>query len=316
MQLANGFPPSPSGHAAEPADRSADHPHADPRQLVLGHTLSIMTADTFEVLVGRTLAAAREVTGAAVAAALDPDGGLRAYGDPELRERLAGTTPTVRGRLRKRPGGATAALATVGLPAAITAAFGDVVLVVADPTPSRLGPEAGSLLALLVAHAQACRDRLHELAMLQRRANSDPLTGLRHHRPLDERLAATAPDQTAVMAIDVDGFKKINDEYGHQAGDQALLTLASALRSVLRGDDELYRIGGDEFAVVVDVNGPAEAAAIAQRLVDAARGVGQTISVGAALHTSGETGHETLCRADGALYEAKRAGRDTARLAA
>ena len=275
-----------------------------------------MTADTHELLVGRTLAAACEVTGAAVAAAIEPDGGLRAYGDPEFRERLAGTTPTLRRRLRQYPGGVTAALAKIGLPAAITAALGDLVLVVADPTPERLGPEAGSLLALLLVQAQTCRDRLFELAMLHRRANSDPLTGLRHHRPLEERLIATAPGQTAVMAIDVDGFKKINDEYGHQAGDRALLTLAGALRAVLRGDDELYRIGGDEFAVVVDVNGPAEAAAIAARLVDAARGVGQTISVGAALHADGESGRETLCRADKALYEAKRAGRDTARMAA
>jgi len=154
------------------------------------------------------------------------------------------------------------------------------------------------------------------MAQLSRRANSDPLTGLRHYRPFEERLCASAPGHTAVIAVDVDDFKKINDKYGHQAGDEALVALVDALRGARRGDDLLYRIGGDEFAVVVDVNGPGEVATIARRMLEAARRVGQTISVGAALCVPGETGRETLLRADKALYDAKRAGRDTARLAA
>ena len=119
-----------------------------------------------------------------------------------------------------------------------------------------------------------------------------------------------------MLAVDVDQFKRINDEYGHQAGDVALVSVAGALRSVLRGEDELYRIGGDEFAVVVDVNGAGEVVTIARRLLEAARQAGHTISVGAAVHIAGESGRDTLRRADQALYQAKRAGRDTARLAA
>jgi diguanylate cyclase (GGDEF)-like protein len=308
--------PGAAGNAVRSTAVPADQASPDARHLVMRHTLSIMTAETEEQLVGRTLAAACELTHAAVAAAIDHDSGCRAYGDEELRERLAVTDAGVRRELRRPPGGMTRALAGIGLPTAITASLGETVIIVADPAPGRLGPEAGSLLALLVAHALACRDRLQQLDQLRIRANCDPLTGLRHHRPFDERLAATAPGSTAVIALDVDGFKKINDEYGHQAGDEALLALVGALRAALRGDDELYRIGGDEFAVVVDVNGRDEVVAIAQRVMDAARRVGHTVSIGAAVHGRGETGRETLCRADQALYEAKRAGRDTARIAA
>src|SRR4029450_11882198 len=101
---------------------------------------------------------------------------------------------------------------------------------------------------LISAHADIYRDRLRRLAVLHRHANSDPLTGLRHNRPVSERLGAGRAGGTAVIAIDVDGFKKINDEYGHQAGDHALVRLGDALQSALRAVDELDRIGGGEFA--------------------------------------------------------------------
>ena len=68
------------------------------------------------------------------------------------------------------------------------------------------------------------------------------------------------------------------------------MALVDALRSALRGDDHIYRIGGDEFAVVIDVGGSAEVATIARRLLEAARLVGHTVSVGAALRMPGETG--------------------------
>jgi len=285
----------------------------DSVQLVLEHTLSIMKATTESQLIARTLAAACDVTGASVAAAIDPDGTRWTHGDQNLAGRLHDARRQTQG---SRLGGVTTAFAEAGLPSAITMTFGDTALLVASTEPGRLGPEAGSLLALVVAHAQAGRDRLRELAQLSRRANSDPLTGLRHYRPFEERLCASSPGHTAVIAVDVDDFKKINDKYGHQAGDDALVSLVDALRGALRGDDLLYRIGGDEFAVVVDVNRPGEVATIARRMLEAARRVGQTISIGAALCLPGETGRETLLRADRALYDAKRAGRDTARLAA
>ena len=191
--------------------------------------------------------------------------------------------------------------------AAAAVPIGDGRLLVSDAP--------GELISLIGAHARLYRDRLRRLDVLHRHANSDPLTGLRHHRPFSERLAAARPGRTAVIAIDVDGFKKINDEYGHQAGDHALVRLGDALQSALRAVDELYRIGGDEFAVVVDVQNAPEALSIAGRLLQAARAAGYPISVGVAVCGPDEEGRATLRRADAALYEAKRAGRDKARLA-
>ena len=119
-----------------------------------------------------------------------------------------------------------------------------------------------------------------------------------------------------MFAIDIDSFKSINDTYGHQAGDRALVDLAQALSTALRTGDELYRIGGDEFAAILDVQRDDEAVGVAERLVAAARTVRQTISVGVAVRLPGETSQDTLGRADAALYLAKRSGRDRVHLAA
>jgi diguanylate cyclase (GGDEF)-like protein len=281
-------------------------------ELVLEHTLLITTAATEDQLVTRTLAAACAVTGAPVAAALTPTQAPRTEGDPVLADRLA---TAARGPLDLQPGGLTSAFAPVGLPSAVTMPFGDRLIVLASPVPDQFDAASGSLLALIVAHALAAIDRLEEHARLSRQAQRDPLTGVPHYRPFEERLGTIAPGRTAVIAVDVDDFKKINDQYGHQAGDHALLSLVEALRTVLRDQDQLYRIGGDEFAVILEVSGASEVVAIARRLLEAAREVGQTVSVGAAVQLFGETGRETLLRADKALYQAKRSGRDTARVA-
>jgi diguanylate cyclase (GGDEF)-like protein len=267
-------------------------------QAALRHTLAILRAGSQDELLHRTLAAAVRLTGASAAALIGPGGPIQTYGDDAHTLRWDPATPRIGG------------------PERLVAEFGDrwVVLVAAEGRSLRTG--ARSVLDLLLAHARAASDRLREVEQLTHRANRDPLTGLHHHRPFAQRLSDSRPGHTAVITLDVDRFKKINDEYGHEAGNHALVSLVDALRSALRDADELYRIGGDEFAVVVDVNGPAEAVAVARRLLAAARRVGQTVSAGAALNAPGETGRQTLVRADRALYEAKRAGRDRARLAA
>jgi diguanylate cyclase (GGDEF)-like protein len=286
----------------------------DLMRVALEQTLAMASAETSSQLLTRTLAAACLVTGAGIALALEPGGRIRSHGDPVLTANLSDLDQ------RQDPPGkpwlpqdVLAALRSAGLAAAHTAPYGDTLIAVADPTD--LPPDTGPLLSLLVAHALAVRGRLDQLDRLSQQAESDPLTGLRHSRPFVQRLNASSPGRTAIIAVDVDDFKRINDEHGHQAGDHALISLVDALRSAMRGDDQLYRIGGDEFAVIVDVNNPAEVSAIARRLLEAARQAGQTVSVGAALHMTGETGKDTLVRADKALYQAKRAGRDTARLA-
>jgi diguanylate cyclase (GGDEF)-like protein len=202
----------------------------------------------------------------------------------------------------------------VAVPVGATAPDGGVLLV-ADTRVERPDAVTVNLLNLLAVQAFSSWQRIQTLAHLHRLAASDPLTGLRHQAAFSERLARAKAEETAVFAIDIDSFKTINDTYGHQAGDKALVDLAQALSIALRSEDELYRIGGDEFAAVVDVSRSEEAIGVADRLVSAARAVGQTISVGVAIRRDGEAAEETLSRADAALYIAKRSGRDGVRLA-
>jgi diguanylate cyclase (GGDEF)-like protein len=190
------------------------------------------------------------------------------------------------------------------------------VLLSVDEAVGYPDAEIANLLSLLAAQAWGSLERLRTLSNLRDLATSDPLTGLRHQGPFGERLATSRPGHTAMLAIDIDGFKAINDTYGHQAGDAALVDLARALSDALRTGDELFRVGGDEFAVVVDVQLHEEAMGVAERLVAAARRVGQSISVGVALQATTETPGQTFRRADTALYDAKRAGRDGVRMAA
>jgi diguanylate cyclase (GGDEF)-like protein len=192
---------------------------------------------------------------------------------------------------------------------------GGGVMLVADDRTLRPDPTVVNLMELLAAQAWLCVDRLRTLAILHRRANSDPLTGLRHQGPFSERIAVATPGRTALLAIDIDQFKAINDTYGHQEGDQVLVTVAHALQTALRRGDELYRLGGDEFVAVLDVTRDEEAVAIAERLADAARAIGRTVSIGVAVVRGDEPPGTTLRRADAALYGAKRDGRDGVRLA-
>lgn len=196
-----------------------------------------------------------------------------------------------------------------------TATIGGV-LIAADERVLSPDAELVNLISLLGAQAWTTLERIRTQQHLHNLANSDPLTGLRHQGSFGERLEDARPGHTAVFAIDVDSFKTINDTYGHQAGDRALVELANSLSSVLRSADELYRVGGDEFAAVVDVQLGDEALGVAERLVEAAHHVRQTISVGVAIHHAGETSADTLRRADAALYVAKRSGRDRVRMAA
>jgi diguanylate cyclase (GGDEF)-like protein len=277
----------------------------------LEHALWITTATSEEELTTRAVEAAGKLTGATVACAVDAAGGGHTWGETTLAAAVLAEACGA-----PRASTPVNAFAHLGLPAALAATDAGTLLVVAASEADRFGPDAAHLLSLVVAHAAAGRDRLREVAMLSQLAERDPLTGLRHYRPFEERLAASVPEQTAVIAVDIDNFKQINDVYGHQAGDEALVALVRALRRALRGDDHIYRIGGDEFAVVVDVASTDEITGITHRLLLAARAVGYPISVGAALRAPTETGRETLLRADRALYQAKRDGRNTAHLAA
>ncbi len=171
-------------------------------------------------------------------------------------------------------------------------------------------------------------DRTAELATatreLARRALHDELTGLPNRalfwEHLSHRLKVTDRRQTgfAVLFLDVDHFKAINDALGHAAGDQLLIEVAARLRSVLRAGDTAARVGGDEFVVLLDdVATEAAALVVAQRLGEALRASYEiggerlvaTASVGVALGSESlRTADEVVAAADAAMYDAKRRG--------
>jgi diguanylate cyclase (GGDEF)-like protein len=169
------------------------------------------------------------------------------------------------------------------------------------------------LLELLAAHAATCLRTADLMRSLRERAATDPLTGLGHHATFHEMLArAHRRPRTAVVLLDLDGFKRINDTFGHQHGDQVLRAIADALTGALRRGDTLFRIGGDEFAALLAVSDPEEALEAGTRLRDAvaAADLGVTVSIGVAVPRRGEADATLLARADRALYRVKESGRD------
>ena len=114
--------------------------------------------------------------------------------------------------------------------------------------------------------------------------------------------------------LDLDRFKRFNDEYGHQAGDRLLKTAAAAWSGQLRTVDHLARYGGEEFIVLLPTASAELATMVLERLRSATP-AGQTFSAGVATWDRNETSEELIARADQALYEAKDAGRDRIQVA-
>lgn len=168
----------------------------------------------------------------------------------------------------------------------------------------------------------------HEKRLLaETQASTDPLTGLLNRRGLEQRLGKLPADcQCGLLLVDLDGFKQVNDQLGHDAGDAVLVEAAERLRTIVRSADLVARVGGDEFAAVLvgaDLTGlkslAERAVLILQKEFSACAGT--DLRVGASLGASwspqppiGDQG--TMSRADKALYEAKAAGRGTWRIAA
>jgi diguanylate cyclase (GGDEF)-like protein len=147
----------------------------------------------------------------------------------------------------------------------------------------------------------------------------DPLTGVLNRSTLTSRLDAAAAQAAPVslLALDVDHFKSINDRFGHETGDAVLSGLASVMASNVREGTAIFRLGGEEFVLLLERTDATLAEAVGQRLITSIAahrfvdGHTVTASIGAAEVAPGESVQSWLRRADRALYRAKDAGRNT-----
>lgn len=147
-------------------------------------------------------------------------------------------------------------------------------------------------------------------------AMTDALTNLPNRRALSEYLARFVADAArtglpfSVIAIDIDGLKKVNDSFGHDAGDQLLRNFAKAIHEAIRGSDVGLRVGGDEFLILLPRTTEVFAKRVAERLIETASMSGQfrptRFGFGIATHAPGEYGEDVVSRADAALGVAKR----------
>ncbi|WP_338035587.1 diguanylate cyclase [Billgrantia antri] len=180
--------------------------------------------------------------------------------------------------------------------------------------------EAGKVRHYIaVFHNIAERKRLEE--ELEQQATRDHLTGAHNRRAFDTamrkaiRQAERSDNTFSLLLFDIDRFKSVNDQHGHDTGDAILKRLATLVNQTLRSTDLLARWGGEEFAVLLQDTSASGASTFAERLRQQVaetrlHGLAVTISLGIAEYHRGESPDEMLARADGALYRAKRAGRN------
>jgi diguanylate cyclase (GGDEF)-like protein len=182
------------------------------------------------------------------------------------------------------------------------------------PSPARL-----QALRVFANQATTALDTAAQFEEMQFLADHDPLTRLRNRRSFVRQLELETSRSDrygrrfALLVGDVNGFKQVNDQRGHPAGDRALESLGEVLMDGRREVDGVYRIGGDEFALILPELGRDEARAVAERIHDAMLGSGDelltqlTISFGVAVCPEQGTDPESLFRAaDESMYSAKR----------
>ena len=179
----------------------------------------------------------------------------------------------------------------------------------------------------LLSFAFATVTRRQRDALMQL-ARKDPLTGAGNRLALEERMreiitaGTRSTDTASLLMLDLDHFKRVNDDFGHAAGDQILVRICEIINLRIRVTDSIYRVGGEEFVVVVAGQNLNHASRLAEQLrtiVEANElgpGNAVTISLGVAEYQRGESATSWLRRADDALYMAKDAGRNNTKLAA
>jgi diguanylate cyclase (GGDEF)-like protein/putative nucleotidyltransferase with HDIG domain len=187
-------------------------------------------------------------------------------------------------------------------------------------------PPAGSQSRELLLHLLGLAAMAVDKALLYERsreqARQDSLTGLLGHRVFHEVLEQQTSQGTpfSIVLIDIDDFKQINDLYGHQTGDDALRFVADALRRGVRGNDNVFRVGGEEFCVVLPGLEHPDAFPVAERLRQNVSAIVSALPVTVSLGVSSYPAHglhrdELLTQADAALYASKRAGKNRTTIA-
>ncbi len=185
-----------------------------------------------------------------------------------------------------------------------------------------LRDETGQALTVLGCMTDISRQRAAE-ERIWYLANRDELTGLPNRALFQSRIEATMQDDAgrtgALLLLDIDHFKEVNDTLGHASGDALLVCLANRLRDCVAGSGTVYRLGGDEFAILLPLAGAAEAAATAQTVLEGVRSpvgteteaIHPRVTIGVALIPEhGATPSEIMKSADIALYDGKTEGRD------
>ena len=185
----------------------------------------------------------------------------------------------------------------------------------------------GGVLVMSVAIlALRTADDVARLVHLEREVIIDPLTGVYNRRYFSEQFerefafALRTDGCLSLLVIDLDHFKAVNDTHGHAIGDRVLAVVASILSESMRASDIVVRYGGEEFVILARATSPEVAARLGERVLNAVRAMkvscpgnctlSLTASVGVASRQPGDTRETLFNRADAALYEAKRAGRD------
>lgn len=219
----------------------------------------------------------------------------------------------------------------IGMPLKV----GDTVMGVMNLSRSTIGgfsPSELRLLSLLADQAAVAISNASLHQIISRQAYSDTLTGLPNRRALDERLeeevvnARRGDYSFAVIMMDLDGFKTVNDTYGHAVGDDVLRLVFNHMARGVRNTDFLARYGGDELTLILSQSDMSSAKIVAEKIVEGMKNLKQKlpdgkqlalgISGGIALYTlHGRTGSELLRAADTALYQAKKYERGSFQIA-
>jgi diguanylate cyclase (GGDEF)-like protein len=214
--------------------------------------------------------------------------------------------------------------------------LGSVLIVVPFGTGLMLSPLPGMAFLVLLVPAwllslHVMIGQNHDVALrlieaefdAMSRARTDPLTGLNSRGHFNEFLAGVRRDAalqgSAILCLDLDGFKRVNDNYGHAAGDELLRLVARRLLGAVRDGDSVFRLGGDEFVVLLHSSDRADCDNVARRLISAVSAPycladGLQVVIGASVGSASAAGMEQvsgalLKKADAALYRAKSGGR-------